>query len=90
MAFQCAARRQVGLSGILLDYLLLPNDSVNYDKAWNSKEEKPKNFIIFVGRNCKDEAESLYTLLLQKIGTSEPASFKSIIALKMEGVATWT
>ena len=33
--FQCAARRRVGLYGIMIDYLIRPNDVVNYDAVWN-------------------------------------------------------
>ena len=36
--FRGATRRQDGLSGILIDYLLLPNDAGDYDTLWNSRE----------------------------------------------------
>ena len=47
--FQCSDRRKVGLYGILIDYLLLPNDAGNYDVVCNSREEKINNCVISVG-----------------------------------------
>ena len=70
MSLQGASRRQVGLSGIPLDYLLRLNNAGKYDTVWNSREEKIKNCVIFVGKLYKDDTESLYTLLVQHIGTS--------------------
>ena len=74
MDFQGAARRQVGLSVIPLDYLLRPNDAGSYDAVCNSIDEKLNNCVIFVGKYYKDDAESLYTILVKHFGTSGPGS----------------
>ena len=37
MDFQDAARRQVVLSVILIDYFLRPNNTGKYDAVWNSR-----------------------------------------------------
>ena len=63
LALQGAARKKVGLYGILLDYHLRPNDTDNYDELWNLREEKLKICVIFVGQSYKDDSGSLYTLL---------------------------
>ena len=75
--FQAAARRQVGLSRILLEYLLRNNNTGNYDVIWNSKEEKLNNCVIFVGQYYKEYSESLYTILVQHVHTLEPGLNKS-------------
>ena len=72
LAFQDAARRQVGLSEIPLDYLLRPNEIGNYDAVWNSREEKIENCVIFVGQSYKDDYKILYTILVQHFCTSGP------------------
>ena len=51
LAFQGSDRRKVLLSGIPGDYLLIPNDTGNYDLVWKSREDKLKNFMIFVGKS---------------------------------------
>ena len=79
--FQGADRRQVGLYGIPLAYLLCPNDSGYYDVVCNSREEKLNNCVIFVGQYYKDDSEILYILLVQHVGTSGPGS--NIIANHM-------
>ena len=53
--FQVATRRQVGLFGILIEYLLLPNDTGNYDAVCNSIEKRINNCEIFVGQYYKDD-----------------------------------
>ena len=72
--FKGVARRQYGLYGIPLEYLLRPIDAGNYDVVWNSRDEKLKNCVIFVGQSYKDDAESVYTLLVQHVWTSGPGS----------------
>ena len=72
--FQGTAGMQFDLSGIPLDYLVRPNDACNYDAVWNSREDKLKNCVIFVGQYYKDDSGSLYTLLVQHVGTSGPGS----------------
>ena len=62
--FRGATRRQDGLSRIPVDYLLRPDKTSNYYAVWNSREEKLKNFVIFVGKFYKDDAEILYTILV--------------------------
>ena len=39
--------------------------------VWNSIEEKLNNCVIFVVKYYKDDAESLYTQIVQHVGTSE-------------------
>ena len=46
------------------------------------KRGKLKNYVIFVGKYFKDDAETLYNLLFQKIGTPGHGSNN----LKLEGV----
>ena len=52
--FQVVARRQVCLSGIPLNYLLRPNDAVNYDEVGKSRDDKLKNCVIFVAQSYKE------------------------------------
>ena len=60
--------------------------------VWNSREEKLMNYLIFVGKYNMDDAESMYTLLVQNTGTLVHGS--NIIAknknFKIKGVATCT
>ena len=72
LAFQGSSRRQVGLYGILLDYLICPNNTGNYDMVWNSIKDKLKNCVIFVRKDYTGDAESLYTLLVHNLGMSGP------------------
>ena len=69
LAFQGAARMKIFLSGILLDYLLLPNDAGKYDSVYSSRKEELNSFVIFVGQSYNNGAERLYTLLVQDDGT---------------------
>ena len=72
--FQGAARMKIFLSGILLDYLLLPNDAGKYDSVYSSRKEELNSFVIFVGQSYKADSEILWTLLVQHVGTSGPVS----------------
>ena len=74
LAFQGAARMKIFLSGILLDYLLLPNDAGKYDSVYSSRKEELNSFVIFVGQSYKADSEILWTLLVQHVGTSGPVS----------------
>ena len=65
LAFQGAARRQVGLSRIPIDYLLHNNDTRKYYAVWKSKEEKLKNCVIFVGKFYRNDTKIIYTLIVQ-------------------------
>ena len=67
--FRGATRRQDGLSGIPIDYLLRPDKTSNYYAVWNSREEKLNNCVIFMGPYYKYDAEILCTLLVQHVGT---------------------
>ena len=72
--FKAAVRRQNGLIGIPLGYLLSPDAVVNYDLAWNSCEEKPKFCDNLQGRAFNDDSETIYNLLVQYFGTSVTVS----------------
>ena len=69
LVFQGAYRRHGGMSRILLDYLLCPNDAGNYDAICNSRYYKLNNCVIFVGKSYKEDSEIMYTLLFQHVGT---------------------
>ena len=72
--FQGDTRRQVGLYVILIDYLLLRNDTGKYDAVWKSREDKLNNCVIFVGNFYNKDSKILYNLLAERVVTSVPGS----------------
>ena len=74
LSFQGAARRNICLSVISIEYLVRPNDIGNHDAVWKSREEKLNNCVIFVWQSYNNDAEILYTLLFKHVGTSGTGS----------------
>ena len=68
-SFSSAVRRQVSLSGISLSYLLRDNIPANYDANWPTREDKLRHCLRFNGPIYEDDNESLYSFLVQHIGT---------------------
>ena len=69
-AFSSAVRRQMSLAGVSLSYLLRDHDVGNYEALWLTREEKLQNCLKFEGPLFQDDTETLYTLLVQHIGTT--------------------
>ena len=74
LAFNGAARRQFGLAGIALDYLLREADVGDYNAQWETREEKLKMCAAFQGQKFKEDSGALYDLLVQHVGTSGTGS----------------
>lgn len=69
-AFSAVVRRQMSLSGASLSYLLRDNAVGNYDVLWPTREDKLHNCLRFDGPIFKDDSESLYSLVVQHIGST--------------------
>ena len=74
LAFTAAARRQFGLAGISLDYLLRKEDVGNYNAQWETREEKLKMCAAFQGQKFNEDSGALYDLLVQHVGTTGTGS----------------
>ena len=74
LAFNGAARRQFGLAGIALDYLLREADVGDYNAQWETREEKLKMCAAFQGQKFKEDSGAPYDLLVQHVGTSGTGS----------------
>ena len=74
LAFTGAARRQFGLAGISLDYLLRQEDEGNYNSPWETREEQLKMCAAFQGQKFKEDSGALYDLLVQHVGTTGTGS----------------
>ena len=68
--FTSVVGRQYSLSGISLDYLLRDEEIGNYNANWPTREEKLKYCIRLNGSQYKSDTESLYSLLVEHIGTT--------------------
>ena len=68
--FTSVVGRQYSLAGIFLNYLLRDQEVGNYKANWPTCEEK-KRFCIKLNRSrYKSDTESLYSLLVEHIGTT--------------------
>ena len=74
LAFSGAARRQIGIAGFPLDYLLREDDIGNYAVNWPTREERIKMCIALTGQIFNEDSESLYNLLVQYVGTTGTGS----------------
>ena len=69
-SFTSVVSRQTSLAGISLDYLLRDVELGNYEANWPTREEKLKHCLVLAGSRYKSDTESLYSLLVEHIGTS--------------------
>ena len=69
-SFSSAVRRQVSLSGVSLSYLLRDNVPAHYEANWPTREEKLRHCLKFNGPIYDDDNQSLYSFLVQHIGTT--------------------
>ena len=69
-SFSSMVSRQNSLAGISLDYLLREEELGKYKANWPTREEKLKHCIVLRGSRYKSDTESLYSLLVEHIGTS--------------------
>ena len=70
LAFTATVRRKNDLIKIPLDYFIGSDAVVNYDAAWNYREEKLKFCANLRGKSFNDGTETLYNILVQYFGTS--------------------
>ena len=70
LVFQVANKRKVGLYLIQIYYLLHSYYTGKYDTVIKSSVNKINKCVTFVGKYYRDYVESLYTLLVQDVGTS--------------------
>ena len=69
LAYTDVFRRQNALIAIPFDYLLRIDAVGNYDADWNSCEKKLNFCVNLQGKAFNDDAETLYNLLVQYVGT---------------------
>lgn len=69
-AFSSAVSRQLSLAGVPLAYLLWDNEVGNYDGNWATREDRLHGCLKFSGPLYKDDRESLYSLLVQHVGST--------------------
>ena len=69
-SFITVVSRQNSLAGIPLDYLLREEEFRNYEANWPTREDKLKHCIVLRSSRYKSDTESLYSLLVEHIGTS--------------------
>ena len=70
LSFTATSRINNNSIGIPLDYILRPDAVGNYNMAWNYHDEKLKFCANLRRQDFNDDAETLYNLLVQYIGTS--------------------
>ena len=68
-SFITVVGRQNSLVSVSLDYLLRESEVGNYGANWPTREEKLKFCIKLHGLRYKSDTESLYSLLVEHIGT---------------------
>ena len=69
-SFSSAVRRQMSLAGVSLSYLLHDHEVGNYEALWSTREERLHNCLKFNGPLFEDDMESLYSFLVQHVGTT--------------------
>ena len=69
-SFTSVVGRQHSLAGISLDYLLRDEEIDNYKANWPTREEMLRFCLKLNGSRYKSDTESLYSLLLEHIGTT--------------------
>ena len=69
-SFTSVVGRQHSLVEISLDYLLKDEEVGNYEANWPTREDKLKFYIRLSGSRYKSDTESLYSLLVEHVGTT--------------------
>ena len=69
-SFTSVVSRQNSLAGISLDYLSREEELGNYEANWLTREKKLKHCIVLRGSRYKSNTDSLYSLLVERIGSS--------------------
>ena len=69
-AFSSVVQRQMSLSGASLSYLLRDDAVGNYDAHWPTREDKLHHCLRLDGSIFKDDSQSLYSLMVQRIGST--------------------
>ena len=73
-AFSAVVARQTSRAGVSLDYLLRSEAIGNYNNVYETREEKLKACVGLQGPIFKEDSESLYSLLIQHIGSKGTGS----------------
>ena len=73
-AFAAIVARLTSRAGVGLDYLLRSEDLGNYNAVYPTREEKLKACLSLQGSIFKEDSESLYSLLVQHIGSTGTGS----------------
>ena len=73
-SFTSVVGRQHNLAGIFLDYLLREEEIGNYETNWPTREDKLKFCTKLSGSRYESDTESLYSLLVEHIGTTSCGS----------------